>query len=109
MKCSRTPILGGFVEMQLESIIPIPKTIQEAPPPRVSPEPQKSRDGISPHVRKSGWPGCIPISDDKGRVPEKTGEGEGLTLPWGRCAMGEGRKGSSQGGGKTELGAVCNK
>ena len=98
------------MEMQFESIIPIPKTIPRRPlPPQVSPEPQKSRDGISPHVRKSGWPGCIPTSDDKGRVPEKMGEGEVLTLPWGRGAVGEGRKGSSLGGGNTELGAVCNK
>lgn len=94
--------------LNTESIIPIPKTIQVAPLRRVSPGLQKSRDGTSPHIRKSGWPGSIPISDDKGRVPEKMGEGEVSTLPWGRDVMGEGRKGSSLGGGKTELGAVCN-
>lgn len=61
-----------------------------------------------PTSENPGWPGSIPISDDKGRVPEKMGEGEVPTLPWGRDVMGEGRKGSSLGGGKTELGAVCN-
>lgn len=64
MRCSGTLILGGFVEMQFEFIMPVTSTIQVAPR-GVSGALEKQR-GSSP-IGKSGWPGSIPISDEKGR------------------------------------------
>lgn len=92
--------MDGSVEMQFECIMPVTKTIQEAP--RGLSGALEKQSWSSP-LTKSGRPGCLPIPDDKGRESPRDGRLSGADP-----AVGEGRRGGGQGrghllgGGKTE-------
>lgn len=104
MRCRWDPIWGGLWKCNLNSSCL--SLGQSRRPPGVSEALDKWR--WSPPIRKSGWPGSIPIPDDKGRVPE-LGDGVVSALWWGRDPVGDERGAGvvSERWQNRHLGAVC--